>query len=173
MKDELIAKEELEKYSGGEFYMDCLICGKETLLLTHDGQPLCEDCFCSIIDPCDPLIPDFELRIKNFERKNKSPEYTIKEIKKAVSDHFGINENEIDIKTRKREIVTARQISMTICKLITKDSLSNIGSEHGGKDHATVLHSIKTVKNLFDTNRSFRENILPLLEYFSCEKYFF
>jgi hypothetical protein len=54
-------------------------------------------------------------------------------------------------KTRKREIVGARQISMSLSKRFTKFSLAYIGKEHGGKDHATVLHAVKTIQNLLDT----------------------
>jgi chromosomal replication initiation ATPase DnaA len=53
---------------------------------------------------------------------------------------------------KKREIVTARQISMALSKEYTRNSLASIGLAHGGRDHATVLHSCKAVYNLIDTN---------------------
>ena len=59
-------------------------------------------------------------------------------------------------KTRKREIVQARQIAMYLSRSLTKTSLSSIGSQLGGKDHATVLHACNTVSDLMDTDRSFR-----------------
>jgi chromosomal replication initiation ATPase DnaA len=52
---------------------------------------------------------------------------------------------------RKREYVVARQISMSLCKELTKQSLATIGARHGGRDHATVLHAIKTVNDMIDT----------------------
>lgn len=53
---------------------------------------------------------------------------------------------------RKREFVSARQISMTLSMSCGKKmSLAIIGSHHGGRDHATVLHAIKTINNLLDT----------------------
>lgn len=52
---------------------------------------------------------------------------------------------------RKKEVVGARQISMTLSKTYTKFSLAVIGSHHGARDHATVLHAYKTVNNLLDT----------------------
>jgi hypothetical protein len=51
---------------------------------------------------------------------------------------------------RKREYVTMRQVSMALAKEYTKLSLVSIGSRHGGRDHATTLHAIKTVHNLID-----------------------
>ena len=59
-------------------------------------------------------------------------------------------------KTRKREVVQARQISMYFSKKMTKSSLANIGAHCGGKDHATVLHACRTVTNLSETDKHFR-----------------
>jgi len=53
--------------------------------------------------------------------------------------------------SRKREIVSARQISMSLCKKLTKCSLSKIGFEHTKRDHATVLHAVNTINDLIDT----------------------
>lgn len=53
--------------------------------------------------------------------------------------------------TRRRDLVIARQISMLLSKENTRQSLSYIGYHIGRKDHATVLHAIKTVKNLIET----------------------
>jgi chromosomal replication initiator protein len=62
----------------------------------------------------------------------------------------------ISSKTRKREIVQARQIAMFFAKSLTKNSLATIGSQIGGKDHATVLHACKTVNNLIETDKRFK-----------------
>ena len=50
----------------------------------------------------------------------------------------------------------ARQIAMYFSKILTKSSLATIGSQIGGKDHATVLHACKTVNNLSETDKRFR-----------------
>ena len=65
-------------------------------------------------------------------------------------------------KTRKREIVQARQISMYFAKRLTKFSLAKIALETGKKDHATCLHGIKTVNNLMDSDKHFRLQILEI-----------
>jgi len=49
---------------------------------------------------------------------------------------------------RKREYVTARQISMTLSMKYSDKSLAVVGREHGDRDHATVLHAVKTINNL-------------------------
>jgi len=65
-------------------------------------------------------------------------------------------------KTRKREIVQARQVAMYFSKNLTKSSLATIGAQIGGKDHATVLHACKTVNNLIDTDKRFRTQITEI-----------
>lgn len=79
-------------------------------------------------------------------------EIDIPMIKKDVSEIMRIPLDVMDMKCRKREIVTARQLSMALAKTFTSHSLAKIGEEIGGKDHATVLHACKTINNLVDTN---------------------
>jgi len=86
-------------------------------------------------------------------------EITIEFIQKVVCDYYKIPLDQMLGKTRKREIVQARQVSMYFSKSLTKSSLATIGSRIGGKDHATVLHACKTVNNLIDTDKQFRNQI--------------
>ncbi|HNZ44219.1 MAG TPA: helix-turn-helix domain-containing protein, partial [Bacteroidales bacterium] len=62
----------------------------------------------------------------------------------------------LNSKTRKREIVQARQLSMFFAKKLTKASLASIGMHCGKKDHATVLHACRTVNNLIETDKQFK-----------------
>ncbi len=91
--------------------------------------------------------------------KNTKREITIDYIQKVVCDYFDMNIDVLQSKSRKREIVQARQIAMFFAKNLTSSSLSTIGSQIGGKDHATVLHAYKTVSNLSETNKEFKEYI--------------
>jgi len=77
---------------------------------------------------------------------------------KIVFDYFGIPYETRDRKDRHRELVSARQISMFYLKQNTKLSLAQIGAMFR-KDHATVLHSIKTVNNLADTDKCYRQDL--------------
>ncbi|MCK5856768.1 MAG: chromosomal replication initiator protein DnaA [Bacteroidales bacterium] len=88
--------------------------------------------------------------------KNTSREISIDYIQKVVSDYFNIPVDTINSKTRKREIVQARQIAMYFSKKFTKSSLATIGIHCGNKDHATVLHACRTINNLIDTDKQFR-----------------
>ena len=83
-------------------------------------------------------------------------EITIDYITKTVCDYFNLPVDSLGIKTRKRETVQARQIAMYFSKSMTKSSLATIGSQIGGKDHATVLHACRTVANLKDTDKNFK-----------------
>jgi chromosomal replication initiator protein len=88
--------------------------------------------------------------------KNTKREISIDYIQKVVCDYFDMDMDQLKSKTRKREIVQARQIAMFFAKSMTKSSLATIGSQIGNKDHATVLHACKTVNNLIDTDKGFR-----------------
>ncbi|HZK09041.1 MAG TPA: chromosomal replication initiator protein DnaA [Bacteroidales bacterium] len=88
--------------------------------------------------------------------KHTNKEISIDYIQKIVSEYFGLSVETMNSNTRKRNIVQARQLSMFFAKEHTKASLTSIGLHCGNKDHATVLHACKTVKNLRDTDKSFR-----------------
>ncbi len=94
--------------------------------------------------------------------KNTAREVSIDYIQKVVCDYFDLPIELLKSKTRKREVVQARQIAMFFAKKMTKSSLANIGMHCGGKDHATVLHACKTVNNLIDTDKRFRGYITDL-----------
>ena len=77
----------------------------------------------------------------------------------VVCKHFGLEKNAIQTKTRKREVVQARQIAMYLAKNYTDYSTSKIGKFIGNKDHATVLHACKTVKGQCEVDKAFRADL--------------
>jgi chromosomal replication initiation ATPase DnaA len=91
----------------------------------------------------------------------------IKGILSHVSDCTEISIDDIHSVTKKREIVIARQLAHCIAKKHTKLSLGQIGWSVGEKDHATVLHSIKTVKNLIATDKAYRKTYSDLIIQYS------
>jgi chromosomal replication initiator protein len=98
--------------------------------------------------------------------KNTRKAITVDSIQHTVCSYYKIPMDQLKSKTRRREIVQARQIAMYFAKSLTKESLSSIGTSIGGKDHATVLHACKTIKNLMDTDRHFRESMNELEKIF-------
>ena len=84
---------------------------------------------------------------------------TIKRIQEIVCRYFNLDEALIQTKSRKQEIVQARQITMFFAKKYTDSSFAHIGKIVGGKDHATVLHACKTVKDQIEISKPFRLTI--------------
>ena len=84
---------------------------------------------------------------------------SIDQILNKVCDYYGIKPDLLQSRSRKREIVQARQVAMYFSKNMTNSSLSAIGSVIGGRDHATVLHACKAVKNLKETNTDFKHQL--------------
>ena len=81
----------------------------------------------------------------------------------TVCEYFNITRDILLSKSRKRQIVQARQIAMYECRnLIPNCSLSTIGAELGGKDHATVLHACTTVQDLMSTDKAFRQYVTDI-----------
>jgi chromosomal replication initiator protein len=107
---------------------------------------------------------DLELAKKVLRNiiKSTAKEVTIDAIQKMVCDYFDLPYDKLLQKTRKREIVQARQITMYLSKIFTKNSLKTIGNHFGGRDHTTVIHSCQTVKDLMDTDNFFRDSVLEL-----------
>src|SRR5689334_16044231 len=99
--------------------------------------------------------------LRNFIRTS-SKEITIDAIQKMVCEYFDVHYEKLLQKTRKREVVQARQITMYLAKAFTKNSLKTIGEHFGGRDHTTVIHSCQTVKDLMDTDSTFRESVMEL-----------
>lgn len=99
--------------------------------------------------------------IKNFV-KSISREVSIDFIQKTVCEHFEVPVDKLKEKTRKRNVVQARQLSMYLAKNFTKNSLKIIGKHFGGRDHSTVIHSCQMVQNLMDTDTEFKDNVKEL-----------
>ncbi|MGM9735941.1 MAG: chromosomal replication initiator protein DnaA [Candidatus Cryptobacteroides sp.] len=87
---------------------------------------------------------------------------TIDRVQKVVCEYFNISRDDLLSKTRKRQIVQARQIAMYMSRNMINCSLSTIGSEIGGKDHATVLHACTTVADLMSTDRTFKQYVTDI-----------
>ena len=96
--------------------------------------------------------------VKNFV-KNISREISIDYIQKTVCEYFTIPIELLKAKTRKREVVQARQLSMFLAKHHTKNSLKSIGQFFGGRDHSTVIHSCQAIQNLMDTDKKFKKSV--------------
>jgi chromosomal replication initiator protein len=91
----------------------------------------------------------------------KSP-VTIDEIQRVVSEFYDIPPDLLRAKTRKQEIVLARQVAMYLSKALTNSSLKTIGLHFGGRDHSTVIHAYQSVEDHLSTDPVFKQNIEQL-----------
>jgi chromosomal replication initiator protein len=107
---------------------------------------------------------DLAKKVLRNHIKTSNKEITIESIQRMVCEYYSVPFDKLLQKTRKREIVQARQITMYLAKAFTKNSLKTIGEHFGGRDHTTVIHSCQTVKDLMDTDSLFRENVLELTQ---------
>ena len=104
-----------------------------------------------------PIDQDLAARVMRMIVKIEQKVITCEAILQQVVTAFSIDMKSINSKSRKREIVWARQAAMSLCKKYTTQSVSRIGQVVGGRDHATVLHALKNVEDLLSTEVEFRE----------------
>ncbi len=88
---------------------------------------------------------------------------TTEQIQKVVSEHFGIKASDMKAKKRTKEVALPRQIAMYLCKQLTALSLSDIGKNFGGKDHATVIYSCRQVEEKRAKDEAFNRIIENLM----------
>jgi chromosomal replication initiator protein len=88
----------------------------------------------------------------------KSP-MTIENIQRVVCEYFNLPDDLIRAKTRKQEIVNARQIAMYLAKELTNSSLKTIGLHFGGRDHSTVIHAYQSVEDQMRLDSKFQATV--------------
>ncbi len=84
---------------------------------------------------------------------------TIEEIQKRVAEHFNIRFADMHSARRARAVARPRQIAMYLAKQLTSRSLPEIGRKFGGRDHTTVMHAVRKVEELRQTDSSFCEDV--------------
>lgn len=90
--------------------------------------------------------------------ESKSP-INIDQIQRIVCEYYDIPEDLLRAKTRKQEVVNARQVAMYLSKELTNSSLKTIGLHFGGRDHSTVIHSCQSVQDRINGDSSFKQNV--------------
>lgn len=102
---------------------------------------------------------DFELARKIVKEiaTDRKINVTVENITKIVCSYLNVAENKIRDKTRKKEIVLARQLAMYLSKELTKSSLKSIGLQFGGRDHSTVIHACNAVEESIAKDSNMRD----------------
>ncbi|MFJ4816819.1 chromosomal replication initiator protein DnaA [Streptomyces sp. NPDC088801] len=93
---------------------------------------------------------------------DSAPEITSTAIMGATADYFGLTVEDLCGTSRGRALVTARQIAMYLCRELTDLSLPKIGALFGGRDHTTVMHADRKIRNLMAERRSIYNQVTEL-----------
>ncbi|MFG2281328.1 chromosomal replication initiator protein DnaA [Streptomyces asoensis] len=94
--------------------------------------------------------------------EDSAPEITSTAIMGATADYFGLTIEDLCGTSRGRALVTARQIAMYLCRELTDLSLPKIGALFGGRDHTTVMHADRKIRNLMAERRSIYNQVTEL-----------
>lgn len=108
--------------------------------------------------------------VRGIASDNTPKEISVKAVVAKVSEYYDIPEHLIVGKTRKQEVVLARQTAMYLLKELTQLSLKTIGSHFGGRDHTTVIHSCQMVQNYLDTDQKVKSAVDALFEHFGTAR---
>lgn len=90
---------------------------------------------------------------------NRKRRIFISDCIEAVCEHFHVTRRDITSDRRNRSIVRPRQIGMYYAKLLTKNSLPEIGRRFGNRDHTTVLHAFRKITQLIETDQEIRKDV--------------
>ena len=110
-----------------------------------------------------PINLEFTRNVLQDMLAAQDKQVTLENIKKTVAEYYKIRVTDILSSKRNRSIARPRQVAMALAKELTKHSLPEIGSSFGGRDHTTVLHATKKVKDLRKSDRIIEEDYKNLL----------
>jgi chromosomal replication initiator protein len=105
----------------------------------------------------NPSQDRVEILLKDLLQEEARRSVSIDNIQKRVADHFDVRLADMTSKRRPKNIAFPRQIAMYIARELTKSSLMEIGDAFGGRDHGTVLHAHRLVKERITTDEKIRQ----------------
>jgi len=103
-----------------------------------------------------------EIVLKDLVSDAAGPEITANLIMTQTAGYFGVTMDDLTGASRSRVLVTARQIAMYLCRELTDLSLPKIGQQFGGRDHTTVMHADRKVRQLIAERRSLYNQVSDL-----------
>ncbi|MGN7201847.1 chromosomal replication initiator protein DnaA [Arthrobacter sp. SAFR-044] len=103
-----------------------------------------------------------EMVLKDLITDDGAQEITSAQILQQTADYFKLSMEELCSKSRTRTLVTARQIAMYLCRELTDMSLPKIGQELGGRDHTTVIHADRKIRELMAERRVIYNQVTEL-----------
>jgi chromosomal replication initiator protein len=103
-----------------------------------------------------------EMVLKDLITDDNAQEITSSQILTQTAEYFKLSMEELCSKSRTRTLVTARQIAMYLCRELTDMSLPKIGQELGGRDHTTVIHADRKIRELMAERRVIYNQVTEL-----------
>ena len=103
-----------------------------------------------------------EVVLKDLITDSAGPEITSATIMAQTAAYFGLSMEDLCGSSRSRVLVTARQIAMYLCRELTDLSLPKIGQQFGGRDHTTVMHADRKIRQLMAERRSVYNQVTEL-----------
>jgi chromosomal replication initiator protein len=103
-----------------------------------------------------------EIVLKDLIPDHTGPEISLATIMAQTAQYFGISLDDLCGQSRSRVLVTARQIAMYLCRELTEMSLPKIGQAFGGRDHTTVMHAERKIRQLMAERRSVYSQVTEL-----------
>ncbi len=100
-----------------------------------------------------------EVAIRDLIRAHEPKRVKIEDIQKLVATHYSVSRADILSSRRTAVVVKPRQVAMFLAKTLTMRSLPEIGRRFGGRDHTTVLHAVRKIEALAQTDGTLREEI--------------
>ena len=101
--------------------------------------------------------------LRDFITENgESPETSADQIQAATAEYFGVSLDDLRGNSRSRVLVNARQVAMYLCRELTDLSLPRIGAAFGGRDHTTVMHADRKIRQQMAERRSLYNQIAEL-----------
>ena len=107
-------------------------------------------------------LADSEELLHDIVSQKKPRRISAQNIIDATAEMFGFTEEELKGKSRRRPLVTARQISMYVCRELTDLSYPQIGQEFGGRDHTTAIHAVSKVTDQLSEKHEIYHQVLEL-----------
>ncbi len=107
-------------------------------------------------------LPLAEVVLKDLITDQAGPEITSSIIMMQTASYFGVTVDDLCGSSRSRVLVTARQIAMYLCRELTDLSLPKIGQAFGGRDHTTVMHADRKIRQLMAERRSLYNQVTDL-----------
>lgn len=112
----------------------------------------------SSLSQCDITV-DVAREVLNNKIQRQPKDISIDDIKKGVAGYYNVTIDILSAKTRRKEAVLARQVAMYLSRKMLGDSLKEIGSNFGGRDHTTVIHACQAIEDQLIGDQEFQSEI--------------